>query len=434
MADDKFDVIVAGAGPAGAAAALTLAKAGANVIVIERGTTPGSKNMMGGILYRKMLEDMVPEFWKEAPLERPIVEEQFWLTSKKSATKLGFRVGEFSSEPYNSFSVFRAHFDPWFAKKAEEAGAMLITETTVTDVIKKGDQVVGIRTDRADGDLYADVVIAADGVISQLSKKAGLQADRPFPPEHLVIGCKEVIKLPEGALEERFHLEGSNGMTIELFGDVLQDMGGFGFIYTNKDTLSLGHGLLLSDLMRTKLKPYDVLDNIKAHPSVAPFIKGGEVLEYAAKMIPEGGFNSMPRLYAGGILVTGDAAMMTNPVHREGSNLAMESGKLAGEAALHALKSKDFSASSLSRYQKLLKESFVLQDMRKYRNVPRFLSTSSDIMRVYPELFNTLAERFLSVDGTPKRVKVKQMLSEAFKMRSLPRMVKDAWTMFRTFV
>lgn len=434
MSDDKFDVIVVGAGPAGIAAALTLAKAGADVIVIERGTTPGSKNVMGGVLFSKMLNDLVPKFWEEAPIERHIAEENFWFTSKESAFKMAYRGERFAKEPYNAFSVLRAKFDPWFAKKAEEAGAIIIPETTVTDVIRKGKQIVGISTDRAEGDLYADVVIAADGAISMVSKKAGLQEDRPFPPEHLVVGCKEVISLPKTVIEERFHLTEKSGVSIDLFGDVLQGMAGFGFLYTNLDSVSIGIGLLLSDLVKSLKTPYEVLDRMKAHPAIAPLIKDGVVKEFSGKTIPEGGYYALPRLYGPGILVAGDAAMMTNAVHGEGSNLAMEAGKLAGEAALHALKVKDFSAKTLSFYESLLKKSFVMPDLRKSRNVARFLSMNGDIMSVYPEILNALAERFIAVDGVPKAEHQKEMVREVLRRRSLPRMIADSWSILRTFV
>ncbi len=433
MSDNKFDVIVVGAGPAGIAAALTLAKAGTDVIVIERGIAPGSKNMMGGVLYSKMLNDLVPKFWEEAPIERHIAEEHFWFTSKGSAFKVAYRGERFTKEPYNAFSVLRAKFDPWFAKKAEEAGAMIIPETTVTDVIRKGKQIVGISTDRAEGDLYADVVIAADGAVSMVSKKAGLQEDKPFPPEHLVVGCKEVIALPKGVIEERFHLTEKSGVSIDIFGDVLQGMAGFGFLYTNLDTISIGHGILLSELMETKIKPYDVLDSIKQHPCIAPLIRDGEVKEYAAKMIPEGGYYAMPRLYGPGILVAGDAAMMTNAAHGEGSNLAMEAGKLAGEAALHALKAKDFSAKRLSLYENLLKKSFVMPDLRKSRNVARFLAKEGDIMATYPDIINALAERFITVDGNTKKEHQKRMMLDVLRRRSVFRLIGDGWKMFRAF-
>ncbi|HZG80164.1 MAG TPA: FAD-dependent oxidoreductase, partial [Brevibacillus sp.] len=108
---EKFDVIVVGAGPAGTACAYTLAKAGANVLLMERGEYPGSKNVMGGVLYRKTMEDIIPEFYKEAPLERPIVEQRFMMLDKSSALTFSYKGLEWAQEPYNNFTVLRAKFD-----------------------------------------------------------------------------------------------------------------------------------------------------------------------------------------------------------------------------------------------------------------------------------------------------------------------------------
>src|SRR6476661_747394 len=117
---EKFDCIVVGAGPAGIACTYELAKAGVNVLLIERGEYPGSKNVMGGVLYRKMMEEIVPDFHKEAPLERPIVEQRFMMMDKTSALTFSYKGMEWAEEPFNNFTVLRAKFDQWFAAKAVE--------------------------------------------------------------------------------------------------------------------------------------------------------------------------------------------------------------------------------------------------------------------------------------------------------------------------
>src|SRR5512135_2921729 len=129
---EKFDAIVVGAGPSGLAAAYTLAQAGVNVALIERGDFPGSKNVMGGVLYRQATEDVFGEgFWKEAPLERHIVETQAWVLTDNAAFKAAHRHQAFAQEPYNAFTVLRAKFDKWAAQKVRAAGALIITETVV---------------------------------------------------------------------------------------------------------------------------------------------------------------------------------------------------------------------------------------------------------------------------------------------------------------
>ena len=136
---------------------------------------------------------------------------------------------------------------------------------------------------------------------------------------------------------------------------------GLGFLYTNKDSISIGLGVTLNELAENKVKPYELLDKLKCHPSIAPLIKDGELLEYSAHLIPEGGYKCLPDLFADGVMIAGDAAMMVNNMHWEGTNLAMMSGKFAGETALHALLEEDYTAETLSHYQQRLEQSFVMK-------------------------------------------------------------------------
>ncbi|MCJ7752065.1 MAG: FAD-dependent oxidoreductase, partial [Armatimonadetes bacterium] len=191
---EKFEVIVVGAGPAGLSAAHVLAKAGVNVAVIERGDFPGSKNVMGGVIYSQPTAEIFPEFWKEAPLERHLIETQAWVLTEKAAFKAAHRHQAFDQEPYNAFSVFRARFDKWMARKVRQAGALIIPETVVESAIMEEGKVVGVRTGRPEGDLYADVVIAADGVNSLLAQNVGLRKE--VPPDQVALAVKEVIALP----------------------------------------------------------------------------------------------------------------------------------------------------------------------------------------------------------------------------------------------
>ncbi len=172
----QFDAIVVGAGPAGSSAALAMARAGLQVALIERGEYAGAKNVSGAALYApNLLAGLLPDYWEEAPVERYMTRRVVTFLGKEAATSLDFRTNRFSKPPYNGFTILRPRFDRWLANKAEEAGALLITSTVVDDLLYKNKQVIGVRCRREEGDLYAPIVIAADGANSFLAKNAGLQ-------------------------------------------------------------------------------------------------------------------------------------------------------------------------------------------------------------------------------------------------------------------
>jgi len=407
--NEKFDAVVVGGGPAGAAAALTMAKAGLSVVLLERGEFPGAKNLFGGVLYRKQIEEHVPEFWLErnAPIERHIVEQRIWLMGKESMTTLGHR-NEAYKEPFNCFTGLRVKFDQWFADKAVAAGAIPVYETVALDVIREGDRVVGVKTDRDDGDLYADVVVIADGVNSLLGKAMGIHKE--WAPDEVSLAVKEVIALPREKIEDRFNLEGDEGVTIEFMGETSLGMAGMGFLYTNKETISLGVGVMVNHLREKRIKPYDLLESVKQHPMIRKLIQGGETKEYSGHLIPEGGYTSMPQLSGAGWVVAGDAAQMVNFVHREGTNLAMTSGKLAAEAIIEAKTKGDFSAASLKRYDELIRESFILKDLKKYRGMHQFLKDQDPelLFDKLPRAANEAAYNMFLVDGITKAEKQKK--------------------------
>lgn len=414
---EKFDAVIVGAGPAGAAAALTMARAGLSVVLLERGEFPGAKNLFGGVLYRKQIEELVPEFWKErnAPIERHIVEQRIWMMGKESAVTFGHR-NEAYKEPFNCFTGLRVKFDQWFANKAVEAGAIPVYETVALEVIKEGNKVVGVKTDREDGNLYADVVIIADGVNSLLGKSMGIHSEWKVDEVSLVV--KEVIKLPREKIEDRFNLEGDEGVTIEFMGDTSQGMAGMGFLYTNKDTLSLGIGTMVGHLRQKRIKPYVLLDMVKEHPMIRRLIQGGERLEYSGHLIPEGGFNSIPPLSGDGWMVCGDAAQLVNFVHREGTNLAMTSGRLAGEAIIEAKNKGDYTRATLKLYDEKVKTSFIHKDLKKYRGMHQMLRDEDPelLFDKLPRAVNEAAYNMFLVDG----------VSKAEKQKKAIKLIKDA--------
>ncbi|OVE76526.1 hypothetical protein BVX98_05975 [bacterium F11] len=432
MADDKYDVIVVGAGPAGTSAAITAARAGLKTAVLERGEYPGAKNVQGAILYTKMLADIVPDFWKdpESPMERNITQQNVNFTGDQSFVRVGFLSDLWKKEPHNCYSIIRVKFDQWYSKKAEEAGVEVYSGVMVSKLIQKDGKVIGIET--SDGDqLLADVVIACDGVNSMLAQSIGLIDE--WKSDEVALGVKEVLALPKEKIEDRFSLEGNEGATYEMFGKITKGMLGYCFLYTNKESLSFGVGCKLSHLQNSNMAPYELLESAKQHTAVRRFIRDAKPLEYSAHLIPEGGYHSMPPLYTDGFLIAGDAAQMINPSHREGSNLAMTAGKLAAETCVEAKKKGDFSKKTLSRYQKKLEKSFVLPDLDEHRDLEQKIEENLDFLTVYPEMASRALYEYFSVDGRTKKEIQKSIFKRIRKTRSVFKIVKDFWNVRKAF-
>ena len=424
--NNKTDVIVVGGGPAGIAAAITIARGGKKVVLIERGKFAGSKNVFGGAIYTQPTKEIFPDFEKSAPLERRNVEHKYAILSQDDATVVSYR--DKKSDEYGSYTVIRAKFDRWMAEQAKKEGVYIVEETVVRELITGNGKVTGVKTELED--YYADIVILADGVNSLLAKSIGLRKD--IECKDVALSVKEVFKLDREKINDRFNIADDEGCIYEIFGGSMLGKLGLGFMYTNKDSVSIGLGVTLDDLTAGKAKPYELLDELKAHPAIAPLLKDGELLEYSAHLIPEGGYKKMPQLYSDGVMVTGDAAMLVNNLHWEGTNLAMTSGKLAGETALIALKENDFSASMLSRYQKKLENSFVLKDLKTYKDLMDVMhSRKSSFLKYYLEKINAFFKMFVSVDSIPKRKKYLDFIKSIFTDRKMSELFKDAGSVIK---
>jgi electron transfer flavoprotein-quinone oxidoreductase len=398
---EKFDVIIVGAGLAGLAAAYTLAGKGMDVLVLERGDYPGAKNVTGGRLYVNPVHDLFPELWNETPLERFIVHEGAVLMAKERSIAIHYSGNELRAEPHQSYSVLRAKFDRWLAEQAEAKGAMLLTRVRVDDVIKENEHVIGVI---AGGDeLRADVVIACDGVLSLVSEKAGFRA--PGSPHDYALGIKEVIALDAGVINDRFNLEGNEGAAHLFIGEATGGLFGGGFLYTNKESISLGIVIGIQALLETGAAPDApaLLDAFKQRPEIAPLVKGGTTMEYAAHVIPEGGFKALGRLYGNGMLVAGDAAGLALNIGFtvRGMEYALASGYYAAQAVLKAKEAGNFGSENLSIYKQLLDESFVLKDFKNFQETPAVLSNPR-FLRHYPELVGNLLKDIYRVPPGPK--------------------------------
>lgn len=398
---DKMDVIVVGAGLAGLSTAYFLADAGLDVLVVERGDFAGSKNVTGGRIYLNPVRDLFPDLWEQAPLERHVVRERLTALARESATTVELRSERFNRQPYHSYTILRAKFDRWFADQVSEKGAFIIPKNKVDDLVLEDGRVAGIV---ADGDeIYADVVVAADGILSLMAEKAGLREKQQ--PKHFAVSMKEIIELPRQTIEERFNLEGDQGLAQLFFGELTQGMIGGGFLYTNLESISLGLVVGIESLMeRDPLQEVHLLmEAFKERAEIRALLDGGEVVEYSAHVLTEGGIHAMPKLFSDGILVVGDAAGLglSMLITVRGMEYALASGAMAAQAIRRAKEKDDFSASTLAYYEELLKDSFVLKDMHTFRHALSIMENPR-LVNLYPQVICDLFEKMMWIGDGPK--------------------------------
>ena len=304
MSDEKFDAIVVGAGVAGTVAGYVMAQAGLDVLVIERGNSAGSKNMTGGRLYAHSLERIMPGFAQEAPLERKVTREKISFLTEESAVTLDFHREKADAPTQDSYTVLRNRLDPWLMDKAEQAGVQFIPGVRVDALIREGNKVTGVQA--GDDILEANIVILADGVNSMLGRSLGMVP--PSSAHHYAVGVKELIGLPPAVIADRFNLSGNEGAAWLFAGSPSDGLMGGGFLYTNQDSISLGLVCGLGDIAHATKSIPQMLEDFKQHPTIRPLIAGGELLEYSAHMVPEGGLAMVPKLVDDGVMIVGDAA------------------------------------------------------------------------------------------------------------------------------
>ncbi len=421
--DDKLDCIIVGGGIAGLAAAMTLARADARFLLIERGEWSGAKNVSGGVLWGTDLNRLVPNYWEEedAGFERFVNHRRLTFMDEGAAFTLDFKSDHFNQTPYTGLTVLRSRFDAWLAGKVQEAidqstqaeESFLATDILVEEVLMEDGRAVGIRA--GEETFHADCVILAEGVNNLLTRQVGLQTEY-VPADGLAVGVKEVIQFDQKVLEDRFQLSENSGLTNEFVGYASGGVEGGGFLYTNRDTLSVGLVLGIADLRDKKLKPYDLLNEFKQHPAIADQLRGGEVLEYNAKVVSTGDMSIMPKeIYTDGLMVAGEAANLVLNAGRaiQGMDYAMRSGILAAEAAIEAKKAGDFSAAMLKNYRTALENSYVMQDMRSFQQAVKVLH-SPEMFTAVPRMVCDFGREFFTVDTKPTR-KAYKIFSDARK-------------------
>jgi electron transfer flavoprotein-quinone oxidoreductase len=397
---DKIDVVIVGAGLSGLACAYKLAEKDMQVIVVERGDFPGSKNVTGGRLYTMPIREMVGDMLEGAPFERKIVRERWSLLGDGNSIGIDLTSERFRKEEH-SFSILRATFDRWLADRLMEKGVFVIPKYRVDDLLWEDGKVAGVKAGQEE--IPAHVVVAADGVLSFIGEKAGLKPK--MAARNYAVGIKEIIELPEEKINDRFNVEPGEGVAHLFLGDVTKGLFGGGFLYTNRESVSLGVVVGIKALMESNqnLEAHTLMDMFKERYELRTLIGDGRLSEYSAHVVPEGGYGGISKLYGNGIILTGDAAgfALNMGVTVRGMEFAIASGIVAAETIIQAKEADDFSEKSLARYEARLKETFVMKDLQTCKDMPEFLDNES-FFAFYPKCFPDLVEKVMWFDQGSK--------------------------------
>ncbi|MGV8057343.1 MAG: FAD-dependent oxidoreductase [Smithellaceae bacterium] len=424
MSEDKFDAIIVGGGIAGTVAAYLLAKENMQVLLIERGNYAGSKNMTGGRIYAHSLEKIMPDFAREAPVERKITRERVCLMTEESSVGLDFYSELLGAPGSDSYSVLRGPFDQWLAHKAEQAGAEIITGICVDNLIVRNGKVCGVVA--GEDELESDVTILADGINSLLAQKLGMREE--FKPHQMAAGIKELIELPAGVIEDRFQCNTNEGASYLFAGNPSNGRIGGGFLYTNKNSISLGIVCTLSDLVQGDKSAPQMMEDFKHHPAIVPLIKGGKLIEYSGHLVPEGGLSMMPEIIGDGVLIVGDGAgfCINLGYAVRGMDLAVASAECAAKTVLAAKKAEDYSEGFLQHYKVLLEDSFVLKDLKLYSKLPRLMESTPRLFSEYPRMAADMMAEMFTMNGKPAQPLLKNILKHMRKI-GLMQILKDGW-------
>jgi electron-transferring-flavoprotein dehydrogenase len=392
--EERIDVgvLIVGAGPAGLACGIRLGQlledapevrerlGEVPVAILEKGKQAGSHLLSGAVVNPRSLRRLFKgrKRLDEMPFYGPVEHESVHFLTNKSALRIPAPP---TMKNEGNYVASLSRLGRWLAEQAEEAGAMLLPETAAEKLLVSDGRARGVRTgDKGRGrdgqplgnfepgsDLVAKVTVLAEGTQGHLTGVAldrfGLTGENP---QVWALGVKEVWKVKR-PLDRVIH---TLGWPLRP-GAKYREFGG-SFIYPmGEDMLTLGMvvGLDYSDV---ELSVHDLLQELKTHPLVRKLLEGGERVAWGAKTIPEGGFLALPkRLHAPGLLIVGDGAGLVNVPALKGIHYAIESGRLAAEAAFDSLQRGQTPATpgALAGYDETLRESFVWKDLQEVRNM-----------------------------------------------------------------
>lgn len=428
-----FDIIVVGSGCAGAIAAYVAAKRGKSVLVVERGEYAGAKNMTGGRIYAHSLHKVLDTYaegeidWDDIPFERKVEHERIALLDAESGMTIDFTSKELMEAGRESYTVLRGPFDQWLAELAEGAGAEYICGIPVEELVKgETGAVIGICA--GEDEITAKVVIDAEGVNSILAERC-LGVKRPAANE-MAVGIKEIFGLSEEQISDRFLASPGKGAAMLFVGDCTHGVVGGGFLYTNKESVSLGLVSSISELEKSGTTIYQAMEDFKNHPAVAPIIRGADMLEHSGHMVSEGGYKMVPQYVFDGCLLAGDAAMfcMNLGYQVRGMDFAVASGQFAAEAACDAIDAGDVSAAGLASYRSKIEDSFVMKDLETFKEWPATMEGWDRMFTEYPKMVTEIFDSLFVVDGEPQKHLSKRLVPIVRKrgMLKLAREVRGA--------
>jgi electron transfer flavoprotein-quinone oxidoreductase len=398
---EHFEAVVVGCGPGGAAAAAVLARNGVETLVLERGVEAGSKNVSGGVIYAEesapyTIDDLFPEF-RSSATERPVTRNYIHNVAGDRVKTVDITDLHHHDTAWAD-SVLRRAMDSWLEDRVHEmtseTGGGVLTDVRVNGLLWDDGEIVGVRTDELDP-IRADVVIAADGVNSELARDAGLMDWEE--PEEWFQGVKAVVDMPADVIEERFDIGPDEGEAHLFSGDLYDGVRGGGFLYTNRNSLSIGNVFHLDSIVEERAEVSALLDGLLTHPLLGRWLDEDYVeLEYSAKLVPDSKKVALESPHHGRLLLVGDAAgqMQAQGPIIKGMNHAVTAGGLAAEAFIDA-RSRGNPTAPGKRYESKMRESGLMKKLKpsSYR-LTRGVTESQAITSVASSVASSSIGRF----------------------------------------